>query len=467
MKIHLIGICGTGMGSLAGLLKAAGHDVRGSDEHVYPPMSTQLASRASRCSRAFARRTWTGSPTRVVVGNVCRKDHVEVLAAAGARHRADFVPVAAGRSVPAGSARRGRRRHARQDHHVVARRPRADRRRPRSVVPHRRRAAELPPVWRLGRGPEFVVEGDEYDTAFFDKGSKFFHYRPQTAILTSVEFDHADIFRDADAVKAAFRKFVTLIPEDGLLVVCAASPGALEVARGARCRVDDLRAARLGRRLDSRSRRARRAGARCWTSRGAASACVASTPSLPGIYNKENLVGVMAAASSLGVDLPAIARAVRRFQGVKRRQEMRGVAAGRDRRRRLRAPPDGDARDGARAEGALRPGQADRRVRAALGDQPARRVPGRVRRRAVGRRRDGAGAALPAREGAGGGALRRRAAGGGSAPRGVPARAHRRRSTRSSTHLAERAAPATPWSSCRRATSAACTTRCCSGSATR
>src|SRR5206468_5816655 len=91
--------------------------------------------------------------------------------------------------------------------------------------------------WRLGRGNEFVVEGDEYDTAFFDKGSKFLHYRPQTAILTSVEFDHADIFADEEAVKAAFRKFVALIPEDGDLVVCAASPGALEVARAARCRV--------------------------------------------------------------------------------------------------------------------------------------------------------------------------------------------------------------------------------------
>ena len=91
--------------------------------------------------------------------------------------------------------------------------------------------------WRLGAGGEFVVEGDEYDTAFFDKGSKFLHYRPRIALLTSVEFDHADIFRDEEAVHAAFRKFVALIPEDGLLVACAASPGAMEVARGARCQV--------------------------------------------------------------------------------------------------------------------------------------------------------------------------------------------------------------------------------------
>ena len=91
--------------------------------------------------------------------------------------------------------------------------------------------------WRLGAGGEFVVEGDEYDTAFFDKGSKFLHYRPRIVLLTSVEFDHADIFRDEEAVHAAFRKFVALIPEDGLLVACAASPGAMEVARVARCQV--------------------------------------------------------------------------------------------------------------------------------------------------------------------------------------------------------------------------------------
>src|SRR4051794_41411561 len=91
--------------------------------------------------------------------------------------------------------------------------------------------------WRLGAGEDFVIEGDEYDTAFFDKKSKFLHYRPQVAILTSVEFDHADIFADEDAVKAAFREFIELIPPDGDLIVCAASPGAMDVARSAKCRV--------------------------------------------------------------------------------------------------------------------------------------------------------------------------------------------------------------------------------------
>src|SRR6185295_11229756 len=102
--------------------------------------------------------------------------------------------------------------------------------------------------WRYGkRGGPFVIEGDEYDTAFFDKGGKFLHYRPRYAVLTSVELDHIDIFADLDAIKDAFKKFVALIPEDGLLVVAADSPAAVEVAATARCPVERYLVARPGR----------------------------------------------------------------------------------------------------------------------------------------------------------------------------------------------------------------------------
>ena len=106
MKIHLIGICGTGMGSLAGLLKAAGHDVRGSDEHVYPPMSTQLAEQGIAVFDGFRPENLDWGPERVVVGNVCRKDHVEVVAAAERAAQARFVSVAAGGAVPAATSTR-------------------------------------------------------------------------------------------------------------------------------------------------------------------------------------------------------------------------------------------------------------------------------------------------------------------------------------------------------------------------
>ena len=328
MKLHLIGIAGTGMGSLAGLLRAAGHDVRGSDEHLYPPMSTQLAQQNIPVMEGFGAANLDWAPDRVVVGNVCRRDHVEVLTA-----QARGIPLI---SFPAllsdlflGERRsiviagtHGKTTTASLMAFVLAQAGRD----PSFLiggVPVNFRQS-----WRLGGGPDFVVEGDEYDTAFFDKKSKFLHYRPHTVILTSVEFDHADIFADEEAVKNAFREFIALIPPDGHLVVCAASPGALEVAQAARCPVTtygrpgteaDWTFEVTGRKLGGRSilRLARSGQAMNTLDTG-----------LAGIFNLENLTGVIAAATSLGIQQAEIATAIRKFLGVRRRQEIAGVAAG-------------------------------------------------------------------------------------------------------------------------------------------
>ena len=332
VKVHLIGICGTGMGSLAGLLKAAGHDVRGSDEHVYPPMSTQLEEQKIPVFEGFRAANLDWGPDAVVVGNICRKDHVEVLAAQapGPGHPIplESFPSLFGKLflgdkksvVVAGT--HGKTTSSSLLAHVLAEAGRD----PSFLiggVPLNFRQS-----WRLGAGAEFVVEGDEYDTAFFDKESKFLHYRPQVALLTSVEFDHADIFRDEEAVRAAFRKFVALLPEDGLLVACAASAGAMEVARSARCQV--VTYGRPGSGADWTFEVVARAiGGRATLAvarRG--ERVVTVETNLPGIYNYENLVGVITVASGLGVELLTIARAVRRFLGVRRRQEVRGVARG-------------------------------------------------------------------------------------------------------------------------------------------
>jgi UDP-N-acetylmuramate: L-alanyl-gamma-D-glutamyl-meso-diaminopimelate ligase len=332
MKIHLIGICGTGMGSLAGLLKAAGHDVRGSDSEVYPPMSTQLMEQGIEVMDGYRPTNLDWQPDVVVVGNIATKDQVEVL---GAQERklqlTSFPALLEDLFLKAGHALVVTGTHGKTTTSSLASFVLTSAGRDPSFL-----VGGVPQnfgrSWQLGRpGGLFVVEGDEYDTAFFDKGSKFFHYQPKTAILTSIELDHVDIFDSLDAVKTAFRKFVELIPESGLLVVAADSPNALEVARSARCRVEtyeirtdhDGGADWIGRPI------AQRPGGRTLfevTRKGTRYGIFDS--GMPGGYNLANALSVIAACADLGLSVEEIQRGIRRFAGVKRRQETRGVAQG-------------------------------------------------------------------------------------------------------------------------------------------
>nr|MDJ0852854.1 Mur ligase family protein [Myxococcota bacterium] len=182
--------------------------------------------------------------------------------------------------------------------------------------------------FREGGGEHFVVEGDEYDTAFFDKTPKFLHYGARTAILTSVEFDHADIYRDLDHVKESFRKLVQGLPEDGTLVAAVNHEGVRDVVAEASCRV-------VGYGLGPEGDPAWRASdievgtdATAFTVTDPDGGSARARVALYGRCNVENALGALAAVAALGVPLDEAARALAGFRGVKRRQEIRGEARG-------------------------------------------------------------------------------------------------------------------------------------------
>jgi UDP-N-acetylmuramate: L-alanyl-gamma-D-glutamyl-meso-diaminopimelate ligase len=337
--VHFIAIGGTGMGSLAGLLKARGIRVTGSDKKLYPPMSTALADWGIEVVEGFAPANVLGDrPDLVVIGNAIRADNTEAVAAidAGLPYRsfsdALYELAISKRHCVTVSGTHGKTTTT----NLMAQILLATGRDPSLLVGGI--SLDFGGSFREGEGDHFIVEGDEYDTAFFDKTPKFLHYHPDTLILTSVEFDHADIYRDLDHVKSAFRALVGSMPAEGRIVAAVSHEGVRDVLADASCEVDgygvegvegsapegrpssanwwghDLRPEAGGLRFDLEDRR------------GGRSFEVLSP--LFGAHNAENVVGVLAALDSLGVPVEESIAALRHHLGVKRRQEVRGIAAG-------------------------------------------------------------------------------------------------------------------------------------------
>jgi UDP-N-acetylmuramate: L-alanyl-gamma-D-glutamyl-meso-diaminopimelate ligase len=327
-RIHLIGICGTGMGSLAGLLREAGYEVQGSDQAVYPPMSTMLAERGIEVLDGYHPDHLSNAPDLVVVGNVATRTNPEAVAAVERGLPCLSMPQAIaslfleGRHPIVVTGTHGKTTTAALMAWVLH----SAGRRPSFLVGGVLRNFDR--SYGLGAGEDFVIEGDEYETAYFDKGPKFMHYRPRTGILTSVEFDHAEMYHTLDEIKAAFRGFVKLLPVDGRLVHCADDPNVQEVVAAARPACpDDPYGTSEGGRWCGRILGTDAEGMDLEVTRDGRPFGEFRSP-LSGIQNLRNILAVTAAAAFRGLDTAAIGTGLRTFTGVRRRQEVRGTAAG-------------------------------------------------------------------------------------------------------------------------------------------
>ena len=329
--IHLIGICGTAMASLAGMLQTLGHRVTGSDTAAYPPMSTQLAAMGILIHEPYAEANLVPRPDLVVVGNAISRGNPELEYVLD--QRIPFASMAAilhdefllGRESLVVAGTHGKTTTTSMLAWIYE-------------VASRTQPA-FAPSFLIGGVAEnfgtsfmvratrpFLLEGDEYDTAFFDKGPKFLHYFPDAAILTHVEFDHADIYDDLRAVKTAFKRFVNLIPRRGRLVAYDAAENVTECLAKAFCTVE-----RYGKLPDSHwhvSHMTHLAGGVQWQLSCAGGAFAQLTLPMPGEHNAMNATAAAALAAGQGIPVAAIVEALATFRSVKRRLEIRAQING-------------------------------------------------------------------------------------------------------------------------------------------
>ncbi len=325
MHVHILGICGTFMGSLALLARELGHRVSGSDADVYPPMSTQLEEAGISLCDGYRADNLAPRPDLVVVGNALSRGNPEVEALLDAK-----LPYVSGPQWLAEHVLPGRR--------VLAVAGTHGKTTTASLLAWLLESAGLAPGFLIGGVPRnfgvsarlggadapFVVEADEYDTAFFDKRSKFVHYRPDVAVLNNLEFDHADIFPDLAAIERQFHHLVRTVPGNGRLLVADGEP-ALErvIAQGCWTPVERFGAAGGS---AWRLTLERSDASRFRVIRGGEDAVV-DWP-LTGEHNARNALAALAAAATCGVDLARGCAALARFETPRRRQEVRGEIAG-------------------------------------------------------------------------------------------------------------------------------------------
>jgi UDP-N-acetylmuramate: L-alanyl-gamma-D-glutamyl-meso-diaminopimelate ligase len=324
--IHLMGICGTAMGALAGMLKDAGYRVTGSDTACYPPMSDYLAGLGIEVMQGWKASNLDHGPDLVVVGNVIRAEYEEAVAVRERDLPYTSLPAMLGATwlerahsvVIAGT--HGKTTTTALTAWLLE----AAGRNPGFLIGGV--ALNFDRTARAGGGEDFVVEGDEYDTAWFDKRPKFVHYRAKTAVLTSVEFDHADIYADLDAVKRSFRLLVDGLGPEGTLVARWDDPNVREVCQGAACRIEPYGPDQKwdGRIEDVDTER----GVARFTVLREGRPLGTFRSILVGEHNLYNQVAAAAVATLRGVPPERLADGFEGFLGIKRRQEVIGEPGG-------------------------------------------------------------------------------------------------------------------------------------------
>lgn len=329
--IHLIGICGTAMASLAGMLQQRGFRVSGSDNGSYPPMSDFLGVLGISVAQPFGERNLEQRPDLVVVGNAISRGNPELEAVLD-------------RGIPFESMARVLHNEFLVKHDKLVVAGTHGKTTTTSMLAWIFHHAGRNPSFLIGgipenfassfaldSGREFILEGDEYDTAFFDKGPKFLHYFPDSVILTSVEYDHADIYKDLDEVKTAFKRLVNVVPRRGLLIAWDGHPNVDECVARAFCRVERYGFAETStwRIVDVRYS----PDATHWRvvhspASGKSDVWAELEFALAGEYNVINATAAAAMAFNYGIDKDVIASALRSFRNVKRRLEVKAEVHG-------------------------------------------------------------------------------------------------------------------------------------------
>ena len=324
--VHFLGVCGTAMGAVAAALRDAGHVVTGSDESVYPPMSTFLEEKGIALAAGYRPENLPASAELIVIGNAIRRGNPEVEEVLNRK-----LPYCSLPEVLKYFFLRGRHNAVVTGTHGKTTTT--------SLLAWLLESAGLAPGYMIGGIPNnfgqgarlngsahYVIEGDEYDTAFFDKRSKFVHYLPEVLIVNNLEFDHADIFKDLDEIKLAFRRLVNIVPSNGLILYNADDVSCVEVVGATLARKVGVG---LGAATPAEGRIA-----------GVAYEDMASrftlgggdggefTVPMHGEFNVRNAAMAVAAARFYGVADDALRRGLATFTGVRRRQEIRGEAGG-------------------------------------------------------------------------------------------------------------------------------------------